>query len=308
MLARLHAHLRRLKPDAVLSFQHYGNLIGAPTARLAGVRYVVANRNSARLQMPGWVRLAETVFGTVGIFSAMVVNSGSVEDEYGKHPARFRRRLVRIEHGFESKVSGATRAEARAGLGLPAGATVLGSVARLHPLKNLASAVRLLPFDAGWHLAVAGQGPERSALEALARELGCDDRLHLVGELKPEAIGTFLAALDIFVFPSVAETFGLAVVEAAGAGVPVVANRLEVLQEVLRSEGEPCALFVDANDAAAFADAVRLLVSDRELAARLTRRGRQLGSRYSLDAMVEAYATLIAAHAGKRSGAARPAA
>src|SRR5437660_12935965 len=106
-------------------------------------------------------------------------------------------------------------------------------------------------------------------------------------------MATFLCALDVFVFPSVVETFGLAVVEAAQAGVPVVANRLEVLEEVLSVDGQPCALFVDAADTTAFAAAVQRLFDEPALAERLSARARRLDGRYSLDAMVEAYVALI---------------
>jgi glycosyltransferase involved in cell wall biosynthesis len=127
----------------------------------------------------------------------------------------------------------------------------------------------------------------------LAEKLGCVDRVHFVGELPPDRIGTFLRALDLFVFPSLSETFGLAVVEAAQAGLPVVANRLDVLEEVLSTGPEPCALFADVNDTQAFATQIRRLLDDATLAATLSARARTLNSRYSLDAMVERYGALI---------------
>jgi glycosyltransferase involved in cell wall biosynthesis len=95
------------------------------------------------------------------------------------------------------------------------------------------------------------------------------------------------------VFPSRAETFGLAAVEAAQAGVPVVANDHAVLREVLAIDGNPCALFVDPDDAGAFAAAVRSLLTDRDLSARLTSRGKRLSQRYSIEAMVDHCAALI---------------
>src|SRR5262245_36096239 len=83
--------------------------------------------------------------------------------------------------------------------------------------------------------------------------------------------------------------------EAAQAGVPVVANDIDVLRERLAVGGRPCALFVNANDTGAFATAVQRLVEDRQLAAVLASRGTQLSQRYSLGAMVERYAGLIEA-------------
>jgi glycosyltransferase involved in cell wall biosynthesis len=293
MLARLLGHLRRLRPDAVLCFQHYGTLLGAPAARLAGIRTVIANRNSARALMPPWIRFFDGIFGTSGLYSRIVVNSADVENEFVKHPASYRRRLVRIDHGFECKATTLDRREARALLKLPADGVLLGCMARLHPLKNLAAAIRLLPHDRRWHFAIAGQGAEQPALAALAQELGCAERVHFLGEVPPDRVGALLRALDVFVFPSLAETFGLAAVEAAQAGVPVVAHRLDVLEEVLSVEGEPCALFVDSNDTRALAGAVRRILDDLDLAAALRARAAKLSARYSLDAMVDAYAAVL---------------
>lgn len=301
MLLALFSHLRRLRPDAALCFQHYGSLIGPPVARAAGIGTIIANCNSARLQVPAWVRVTDRWLGTLGMFERMVANSRNVAEEFANYPRAYRARVLRIDHGFACKTSNLDRAAARARLGLPDGAVLLGSVARLHPLKNLAAAVRLLPLERRWHLAVAGQGPDQTALAALARDLGCAARVHFLGEVAPEGVATLLRALDVFVFPSRAETFGLAAVEAAQAGVPVVANRLKVLEEVLSVDAEPCALFVDVADTATFAAAIRRLLDDPQLAANLSNRGAKLAARYSVDAMVNAYATLIESELSRRT-------
>jgi glycosyltransferase involved in cell wall biosynthesis len=286
-------HLKALHPDAVLCFQHYGNIVGAVAAKLAGIEMVVANRTSAKSLVPRWAQWTDLLFGCTGLFKRVVVNSKAVEEEYSGYPRGYRSQMVRIEHGFATKTSSLSRAEARRSLDLPADAIILGSVARLHPGKNLAAAIRLLPFDRDWHLALAGQGAEREQLLRLATDLGVADHVHFVGELSPDRISAFLRALDVFVFPTLAETFGLAAVEAAQAGVPVIANDLTVLREVLAVDGKPCALFVDAADAGTFADAVQRLLADKDLAMVLSARGRNLSKRYSLDAMVDQYAALI---------------
>jgi glycosyltransferase involved in cell wall biosynthesis len=252
------------------------------------------------LAEPAWTRALDFVFGLTGLFDRVVVNSKAVADEYDSHPRRYRKRLVRIDHGFEPKRSHLCAIEARRALSLPLDVRLIGSVARLHPVKNLSAAIRMLALHHDWHLALAGQGPERARLEALARSLDVADRVHFTGELSPERVAQFLKGLDVFVFPTLAETFGLAVVEAAQAGVPVVANDLEVLHEVLDAEEGPCALFVDANDTAAFAAAVERLLRDGALRATLIARSRGLEARYSVDAMTGRYADLIqAASAGK---------
>lgn len=296
LLDLLH-HMRKVRPHAVVAFQHWGNVIAAPAARMAGIRCVLANRTSATLAMRPGLTVLDKVLGVLGFYSRVIVNSGEVEREYDDYPAAYRRRVARIDHGFQLRPSRRPPEEARQALrvrlGLGAEASVIGCVARLHGLKNLPAAVRLLPCDARRHLVLVGQGPEREALLALAREFGCEQRLHLLGEQPPEAIGDILAGLDLFVFPSLAETFGLAVVEAAAAGVPVLAHDLPVLREVLQVGGEPCARFADARDEAAFGAAAMALLGDAAASARLSAAGRGLERRYSADAMAGAYQRLL---------------
>ena len=114
--------------------------------------------------------------------------------------------------------------------------------------------------------------------------------MHLVGELAPEMISVFLNALDVFVFPSRVETFGLAVVEAAQSGVPVVCNDIEVLREVLQIDGEPCVRFVDVGDPSAFQSAIgEALHENTSLSSSATR----LRDKYSLRRMVDGYSQAL---------------
>jgi len=287
------AKIARAKPDVVLTFQHYGNVLGAPIARLAGVHRVIANQVSASDVVAPMLQAADRLFGRIGLYDRITVNSDETRRLYDGHPEAYRRRIVSIPHGFEVKASRIGRAEARARLGLPVEAEILGCAARLHPTKRLDLAIRLLPSMPGRRLALAGQGADRDRLERLAAELGVADRVHFIGELQPTAIGAFLAALDVFVFPTVAETFGLAAVEAAAAGVPVVATDLPVLREVLEVDGRPAALLTDTAAIAGFAAAVDRIFADAALRAELEAAGAGLARRFSLDAMVDAYARLI---------------
>lgn len=293
LFLRLVREIRRERPDVVLCFQHYGNVVGGPAAWLAGVRDIVANQNSTPDQTPAKVRILDRIAGSLGIYRRIVVNSHDSAKHFADYPGSYRRRVVHIDHGFADKTSALTKAQARSRYGLPDEAQLLGCVSRVHPLKNIGAAVALLGQDPHWHLAIAGQGPDRQRLETLARAEGWDERLHFVGELTPVEVGDFLAALDVFVFPSISETFGLAAIEAAQVGVPVVANRLPVLEEILAVEGEPCALFVDADDPLALAAAVRRCLDEPDLVAAMTARSRRLAARFPLDSMVDGYDDLI---------------
>jgi glycosyltransferase involved in cell wall biosynthesis len=285
--------IRKVRPDAILTFQHYGNTIGGAVARLVSPAPVIANQVSARLTMNGLVRAVDVAMGSFGVFKCITVNSQDMYREYSRYPLGYRRRLKHVAHGFDQKSTKISGTAARQLYDLPADGIVLGCVARLHPLKQLDAAIRILADRPDWNLALAGQGADEERLRQLATELGVANRVYFVGEIAPERVGTFLACLDVFVFPSRAETFGLAAVEAAHAGVPVVANDLPVLREVLSYQGAPAAVFVDASDTAMLAAAVSKVLGDGALNDTLKQNAKGLRLRYSVDAMVDDYVRIL---------------
>jgi glycosyltransferase involved in cell wall biosynthesis len=295
--AGLMAYLRRARPDAVISYQHYGNIFGTIGGRLAGARHIIANQSGAPQKhgVMGLLTTIDKLMGTLGLYQANVVNSAWTEAQFGDYPAIYRRRIRRIDHGVEAPARHYDKAEARAAFRLPPDAWLALSSGRLTRDKNhiaLVGALRKLP---DLHVALAGVGLEQERLAAFAREHGVSDRLHLVGEVPPSRIFEFLATGDAYVFPSVNETFGLAVAEAAIAGLPVVANGLPVLREVLSTEaGEPAALFAEDADAVSIAQALGDLMGKPDLALRLADLGRGLAGRYSPSAMCGGYERLLA--------------
>nr|WP_249131813.1 glycosyltransferase family 4 protein [Bradyrhizobium diazoefficiens] len=293
MLWTLARHIRTVRPDAVLTFQHFGNVIGAGIAHLVSRAPVVANQVSSALAMSRPVRTADIVMGSLGFFDRITLNSKDMEREYSRYPAAYRSRMVHVPHGFDDKALTLSKDAARQRFNLPTDRVLLGCAARLHPHKRLDMAIRLLPDQPSWHLALAGQGADETRLRRLADELKVSDRLHLLGEIPPSRMAEFLACLDVFVFPTQAETFGLAAVEAANAGVPSVVTDLPVLREVLSYEGRPTALFVDASDHAKLSAAVSTLLTDQHLSGELRQNAKGLRLRYSVDAMVEEYVRIL---------------
>ncbi|MCK1421731.1 glycosyltransferase family 4 protein [Bradyrhizobium sp. 180] len=293
MLWTLGRHIRTSRPDAVLTFQHFGNVIGAGVSRLVCRAPVIANQVSSALSMSWPVRAADVVMGSLGFFDRITLNSKDMQREYSRYPAAYRSRMVHVPHGFDDKALTLPKEAARQKFSLPPDRILLGCAARLHPHKRLDAAIRLLPDRPSWHLALAGQGADEARLRQLADELNVSDRLHLLGEIAPRQMADFLACLDVFVFPTQAETFGLAAVEAANAGVPSVVTDLPVLREVLSFEGKPTALFVDASDHAKLSTAVSRLLTDQQLSEELRQNAKGLRLRYSVDAMVEEYVRIL---------------
>ena len=113
-------------------------------------------------------------------------------------------------------------------------------VGRLTAQKRVAIALaahaQLLKNDPALTFTIVGDGPERPALEAEVHRLGTTDRVVFTGMVEPSAVAATLGHADLFLFPAKREGFGLAAVEALGAGVPVIACRdgggvLDILRE-----------------------------------------------------------------------------
>jgi len=112
-------------------------------------------------------------------------------------------------------------------------------VSRLAREKNVDLAIRALARldDAGTHLVLAGDGPERAALGDVAQDAGVEHRVHFLGHVAREELPDVYASSDAFVFPSFTETQGLVLAEALVSGLPVVAVDTPQSRDVLDGHG-----------------------------------------------------------------------
>jgi glycosyltransferase involved in cell wall biosynthesis len=134
---------------------------------------------------------------------------------------------------------------------VPADARILLSTSRLVEQKGIDVAVRSLPsLPDDTVLVVLGEGPARPPLERLARELGVERRVFLPGRV-PD-VAAWLTRASAYVHPARWEGFGLGVLEAMLAGLPVVASRVSSLPELVGEAG----LLVAPDDPRALASAL----------------------------------------------------
>ena len=148
---------------------------------------------------------------------------------------------------------------------------VIGALGRLHEQKGfdilLRAAAILRDRGVPFRLRIAGEGPDRGLLEGLIAETGLQAQVELVGWVSPP--GPFLATLDLFAVPSRYEPFGLVVIEAMAAGVPVVASDLEGPREIL--EQGRLGFLVGSEDPEILADRLAEALHDRAQAVALAR-------------------------------------
>ncbi len=146
--------------------------------------------------------------------------------------------------------------------GRPGLRPIIGAMGRLHEVKSfdllIRSAAALRDAGRDFLLRIAGDGPQRDALTALVSELGLQNHVEFVGWVAdPHA---FMSSLDLFVMSSRYEAFGLVVIEAMAAGVPVVSADIDGPREILQ-QGRLGTLF-RSGDAQSLARAVGAVFAD----------------------------------------------
>lgn len=161
--------------------------------------------------------------------------------------------------------------QAPAALPLPRGARILLAMGRLHPNKDFPTLLRALArLPAEVHLALAGEGPDRAALESLAREQGVAERVAFLGWRGD--VGALLAAAEILVVPSRIEPLGNVVLEGFAAARPVVAAAADGPRELI--EDGRTGVLAPIGDDAAFAAAIAGLLADPARARAIGEAGR----------------------------------
>ncbi|MFQ5466925.1 MAG: glycosyltransferase family 4 protein [Kiloniellaceae bacterium] len=169
---------------------------------------------------------------------------------------------------------------------------LVGTLAPLRREKNLARLVRAFAAARGAAdatLAIAGDGPERGALEALATDLGIGDRVVFLGHV--ERVADVLARFDVFAMSSDTEQMPNSLLQAMAAGLPVVATDVGDVKHILPGENAP--FVVPKLDEALLAGAMGRVLADRALRARLGQANRDhVKAHYAMERMLDAYARL----------------
>jgi glycosyltransferase involved in cell wall biosynthesis len=269
-VARLAALMRAGRFDVVHTHLYRACVYGRIAARLAGVPHVVATEHSlgdGLIEGRPTTRAVRSLYlATERLGQATIAVSGAVSQRLQDWGVR-RDRIQVVPNGIDAAelcYDPTLRRAARARLGIAGDAQVVGAIGRLVPTKGFDVLIRAMAAVDGATLLVVGDGPERGALQNLARELGLGDRAVFAGATPyPREM---LSAMDVFAAPSTQETFGMAVLEALAAGLPVLYATCPPLQE-LSPAAAPHARRLPAAEPS-FVDAIRA-----ELAALDIRRG-----------------------------------
>lgn len=251
------------------------HLFAAPAvwiARMRGVPVVVNYRGGEAGEF--LERSHAVVRATMQRASRLIVPSGFLEQIFGRHgmPAQVVPNIVDLRRFRPAD------GPARSGLHLVVARNLEALYDNQTALRAL-QRVRQLRPDA--HMTIAGTGPEKARLVALAQELGLAEFVQFAGRLDPDAMAALYRRADVTLNPSLADNMPNSVLEALASGVPVVSTDVGGVPFMVRHEQQ--ALLVPPGDPEAMAAAVLRLANDPALRQRLVSAGLSEVQRYTWD-------------------------
>jgi glycosyltransferase involved in cell wall biosynthesis len=279
---------RRVRPSVVHTHGYRSDVMAGAVARRLGIPVVATVhgfvRGSWRSRLYEWLQLrAYRRFDAVA-----AVSRPQVEEITAAGVDRERIHLV--PNAFSGRVDRGARAAVRSEMGVSPELFHVGWVGRLSHEKGADVLLEALPAlsDLPVLLSFVGDGPERPALEARARELGVAERVRWLGFV--EDASRLLPALDAFVLSSRTEGTPIVLLEAMSAETPIVAARVGGVPDVV---GPDEALLVPTDDPAAIARAIREVYTDPARArGRVEAAARRLARSYDAAAWFDRYVAL----------------
>lgn len=280
-LAQVTAILRTRRPHVVHTHMAKAGFVGRLAARLVGTPVIVHTFHGNVLR--GYFGAARsrafvTLERVMGALSTKVIaiSPGQREEILALRIARAEN-IVVVPLGVDlAPFRDPPRGRLRTSLGIGPGVALVGTVARLVPIKEVELFLRAVAEVSRTRTdvlaVVVGDGPLRADLEAVAVRLGIDRRVHFLGWRAD--LPAIYADLDVFVLSSRNEGTPVAILEALTAGVPVVATSVGGVPDVVR-HGET-GLLVRSGDAEALARAMRELIHDPARGRMLAQMGRDL--------------------------------
>jgi glycosyltransferase involved in cell wall biosynthesis len=163
--------------------------------------------------------------------------------------------------------------------------TALRLIKRKSPELLISAFAKVLKVVPDAKLVIAGSGREEDNLSRQIQSLNITNSVFMVGRLAKEKVAQLMAAADVFVLPSKMESFGLTLLEASAAGVPVVCSNAGGIPEVFQDGFD--ALLYPPGDDNAMAKAIIRLLQDRELAKTISANAVETASKFTWEMTAE---------------------
>jgi len=296
--------IRRLHPDAILSFNDFPNKVCGSIWPWTGAKTCIWNQRDEGREVTGRF-LERRALRQVKVFTANSLQGAEfLASQFGVP----RESIHLVPNGVSLDPPGCTRNEWRATIGIGPQTLMVTMIANLHKFKDHETLLRAWPRVAetnkgnGPHLVLAGQRSETfPLLRELCRHLAINRSVHFIGPT--DDVSGLLAASDIGVFSSRLEGMPNGVLESMAAGLPIVATRIAGITAAL---GEDYPLLVPPGDAPALARKLLALTQDATLRERIGRQNKKRASdEFSIEKMgrrhIELLSPLLSEHLEKTS-------
>lgn len=293
----LSRRLREANPDLVVAFMYQAIELSRLVKKLPGAAFKLVSSPRVSYRSRGIATLAvDRVLR--GEDDLLVAESESSRRHLVERLGYAPEKTAAIPNGVDAEFwapDAKLRRRVRADLGLDETDFLLGAAGRLDRQKDHATLIRAFAqlssrSDDRARLAILGEGGERRRLEALIGTLGIGDKARLWGEQHdPKAL---FCAFDAFVLPSLWEGLPNALLEAMSLGLPVIASRVDGVEDVL-TDGHD-GLLVTPGDPGALAAALARARAHPSEAHRWGEAARQtIASRFSLPRMISAWSEAL---------------
>ena len=290
-VAGIRRYLRETQPTIVHTFLLTASLYGRLAAILEHVPIVIGTEVNIYERKRRHHVLAERML--MSKTDRVIVSANSVRDFYVDQIHADPEKIDVVYNAVDWRAITPTmpREQMRASLGLKPDARVAGVIARLTEQKGHRFLLQALTTGAlaDVQLIVVGDGDLRDALKAEAQDLGIASRVHFLGARRD--LGDLLAAMDVFVMPSLWEGLPLSMILAMGAAMPVVVTEVAGIPEIV-VDGESGWL-VPAGNSLALATALADVFKDKARAAKIGRAARDFVlPRFGVDGYVKSIVSL----------------
>lgn len=286
--------LRRGHFDVIETFTYDSNLLALPLAWLAGVKARIATHHGMIERFPRWIERLHSLIINAGIASVLVSVSSKTSEQAvraGIKPQHLRvipNGIPPLDH------SGVDRLQRRSEMGLEDADILLLSVGRLVYQKGHEYLIRAVPMILSRFprvkVMICGDGALRAELAAEVSGLNLAGSVSLQGNRSD--LNRFLESADIFVLPSRWEGLPIALLEAMGSGLPVVATQVEGVEEVVQHGVQ--GFLVPPGDTQALAHALLELIQQPGLRTEMGNAARRrIDESYTIDIMCTRYQRLM---------------
>jgi glycosyltransferase involved in cell wall biosynthesis len=285
VLTRFARLIQTEKPDVLITHTHYANVLGHVLSSVLGVRHRIAVQHNPTHTYPRAARMADSLIGSIGIYSSNVAVSETVAESIAGYPRSYRERLAIVYNGVPAPAAPAPRQATRTSWNIPLDAPLLVNVGRFSLQKNQEFLIRLIADSKQLHLFLVGDGEHRQRLHELAANLQVNDRVHFTGEVSPADVTSLISASDIFVLPSLFEAVGMVVLEAMVLGIPVVSNDIPSSHEFIGEDG----VILDIKSPGKWMASIWTLLDRPAIVAEMTVRAKLKAQRFTVQRMADAY-------------------